>query len=172
MLCSLQVQLQLLTATVKLFLKKPTDSVQRMIQLVLSCATNETDNPDLRDRAYVYWRLLSTDPEVRWDRGGGLPGRVAPVRGEPQVNRPAGMPALLSCVLLQCHQRRRCFNMCYVAVCQHATGVTHVCSDIGKVWLGVPCSRASIYHMRMCGHCNHGYVVFVFCKAYARPATT
>jgi len=24
----------------------------------------ETDNPDLRDRAYIYWRLLSTDPEV------------------------------------------------------------------------------------------------------------
>lgn len=24
----------------------------------------ETDNPDLRDRAYVYWRLLSTDPEA------------------------------------------------------------------------------------------------------------
>lgn len=22
----------------------------------------ETDNPDLRDRAYIYWRLLSTDP--------------------------------------------------------------------------------------------------------------
>jgi vesicle coat complex subunit len=63
-ICHLQVQLQLLTATVKLFLKKPTDSVQRMIQLVLSAATNETDNPDLRDRAYVYWRLLSTDPEV------------------------------------------------------------------------------------------------------------
>lgn len=63
-LAGVQVQLQLLTATVKLFLKKPTDNVQRMIQLVLSCATNETDNPDLRDRAYVYWRLLSTDPEV------------------------------------------------------------------------------------------------------------
>lgn len=62
--CRLQVQLQLLTATVKLFLKRPTENVQRMIQLVLSCATNETDNPDLRDRAYVYWRLLSTDPEV------------------------------------------------------------------------------------------------------------
>lgn len=60
-----QVQLQLLTATVKLFLKKPTESAQRMIQLVLSCATQETDNPDLRDRAYVYWRLLSTDPEVK-----------------------------------------------------------------------------------------------------------
>ncbi len=59
------VQLQLLTATVKLFLKRPTERAQKMISLVLSCATNETDNPDLRDRAFIYWRLLSTDPEVR-----------------------------------------------------------------------------------------------------------
>ena len=58
------VQLQLLTATVKLFLRKPTEGPQTMIQLVLSNATSETDNPDLRDRAYIYWRLLSTDPEV------------------------------------------------------------------------------------------------------------
>jgi hypothetical protein len=50
---------------VKLFLKKPTESAQKMISAVLSCATTETDNPDLRDRAYIYWRLLSTDPEVR-----------------------------------------------------------------------------------------------------------
>ena len=28
------------------------------------CALQETDNPDLRDRAYVYWRLLSSDPEA------------------------------------------------------------------------------------------------------------
>ncbi|KAA3449419.1 beta-adaptin-like protein C [Gossypium australe] len=59
-----QVQLQLLTATVKLFLKKPTEGPQQMIQVVLNNATVETDNPDLRDRAYIYWRLLSTDPEV------------------------------------------------------------------------------------------------------------
>ncbi|VAH91912.1 unnamed protein product [Triticum turgidum subsp. durum] len=58
------VQLQLLTATVKLFLKKPTEGPQQMIQAVLNNATVETDNPDLRDRAYIYWRLLSTDPEV------------------------------------------------------------------------------------------------------------
>ena len=51
----LQVQLQLVTATVKLFLKKPTERPQQMIQLVLTYATQETDNPDLRDRAYVYW---------------------------------------------------------------------------------------------------------------------
>ncbi|PKI48555.1 hypothetical protein CRG98_031052 [Punica granatum] len=62
-----QVQLQLLTATVKLFLKKPTDGPQQMIQVVLNNATVETDNPDLRDRAYIYWRLLSTDPEAAKD---------------------------------------------------------------------------------------------------------
>ncbi|EXB37319.1 Beta-adaptin-like protein C [Morus notabilis] len=62
-----QVQLQLLTATVKLFLKKPTEGPQQMIQVVLNNATVETDNPDLRDRAYIYWRLLSTDPESAKD---------------------------------------------------------------------------------------------------------
>ncbi|GJP48281.1 hypothetical protein CLOM_g7596 [Closterium sp. NIES-68] len=71
-----QVQLQLLTAAVKLFLKKPTEGPQQMIQesslrycyaTVLNNATQETDNPDLRDRAYVYWRLLSTDPEAAKD---------------------------------------------------------------------------------------------------------
>ncbi|EMS58764.1 Beta-adaptin-like protein C [Triticum urartu] len=77
------VQLQLLTATVKLFLKKPTEGPQQMIQMIdtLNCgaknnfwhdavlnnATVETDNPDLRDRAYIYWRLLSTDPEAAKD---------------------------------------------------------------------------------------------------------
>ena len=30
-------------------------------------ATQETDNPDLRDRAFIYWRLLSTDPEAAKD---------------------------------------------------------------------------------------------------------
>uniref|UniRef100_A0A8C2PLK8 AP complex subunit beta n=1 Tax=Capra hircus TaxID=9925 RepID=A0A8C2PLK8_CAPHI len=51
---SAQVQLQLLTAIVKLFLKKPTET-QELVQ-------QDSDNPDLRDRGYIYWRLLSTDP--------------------------------------------------------------------------------------------------------------
>lgn len=60
------VQLQLVTATVKLFLKRPTEKPQQLIQLVLTFATQEADNPDLRDRAYIYWRLLSSDPgEIR-----------------------------------------------------------------------------------------------------------
>ncbi|VDP09176.1 unnamed protein product [Heligmosomoides polygyrus] len=56
-----QVQLQLLTAVVKLFLKRPTDT-QQLVQRVLSLATQDSDNPDLRDRGYIYWRLLSADP--------------------------------------------------------------------------------------------------------------
>ena len=103
-----QVQLTLLTAIVKLFLKKPSET-QELVQQVLSLATQvsyilyskevhlyiilmihlfihfwmklpvlyrvlhsdvsmqvsllqDSDNPDLRDRGYIYWRLLSTDP--------------------------------------------------------------------------------------------------------------
>ncbi|XP_015793849.1 AP-2 complex subunit beta isoform X1 [Tetranychus urticae] len=56
-----QVQLSLLTAIVKLFLKRPTET-QEVVQQVLSLATQDSDNPDLRDRGFIYWRLLSTDP--------------------------------------------------------------------------------------------------------------
>ncbi|XP_064392517.1 AP-1 complex subunit beta-1-like [Halichondria panicea] len=61
-----QVQLQLLTSTVKLFLKRPADT-QELVQSVLSLATQDSDNPDLRDRGYIYWRLLSTDPAAAKD---------------------------------------------------------------------------------------------------------
>ena len=58
-----QTQLQILTAVVKLFLKKP-NNTQGLVQKVLQSATAENDNPDIRDRAYVYWRLLSGDLDV------------------------------------------------------------------------------------------------------------
>ena len=55
------VQFQTLTAIVKLFLKKPdSELAQRIVQDVLEKATKECDNADLRDRAYIYWRLLSS----------------------------------------------------------------------------------------------------------------
>lgn len=57
------VQLQLLTAVVKLFLKRPEDA-KTMVSELLKMATQNTDNPDLRDRGYVYWRLLSTDADA------------------------------------------------------------------------------------------------------------
>ncbi|OXH35233.1 clathrin binding protein [Cryptococcus neoformans] len=58
---SYTVQLQTLTAIVKLFLKKPDES-QAIVQKVLQAATKDCDSPDVRDRAYIYWRLLSSDP--------------------------------------------------------------------------------------------------------------
>ena len=56
-----QVQLALLTASVKLFLKRPT-SGEDIIKRVFKWVTEEVDNPDLRDRGFIYWRLLSADP--------------------------------------------------------------------------------------------------------------
>lgn len=32
-------------------------------------ATKESENPDLRDRGFIYWRLLSADPEAAKVRG-------------------------------------------------------------------------------------------------------
>lgn len=58
-----EVQLALLTATVKLFIQRPTKG-QDLVPKVLKWATEETDNPDLRDRGYMYWRLLSSDPAM------------------------------------------------------------------------------------------------------------
>ena len=60
-----QTQLQILTAVVKFFLKKPDQpQAQQLVQKIFQSATAENDNPDVRDRAYVYWRLLSSNPQV------------------------------------------------------------------------------------------------------------
>ncbi|BGP40403.1 hypothetical protein JCM10449v2_004365 [Rhodotorula kratochvilovae] len=56
-----EVQLALLTATVKLFIKRPTAGAE-LVPRVLKWATESVDNPDLRDRGFIYWRMLSTDP--------------------------------------------------------------------------------------------------------------
>lgn len=58
-----QVQNQILIAVMKLFLQRPNDG-KELIHKLLKIATMECENPDLRDRAYIYWRLLSTDPEL------------------------------------------------------------------------------------------------------------
>ncbi|KND02292.1 uncharacterized protein SPPG_02767 [Spizellomyces punctatus DAOM BR117] len=57
------VQLQLISASVKLFLKKP-GAAQEIVQRILTTATQGCDNPDIRDRAYIYWRLLSSNPQT------------------------------------------------------------------------------------------------------------
>ncbi|ANQ08691.1 AP complex subunit beta [Plasmodium coatneyi] len=57
------VQLQILTASVKLFLKC-SKNTKDIITKVLKLSTEESDNPDLRDRAFIYWRLLSKNVEI------------------------------------------------------------------------------------------------------------
>lgn len=54
-----------MTAVVKFFLKKPDQAqAQSLVQKIFQAATAENDNPDVRDRAYVYWRLLSSNPQI------------------------------------------------------------------------------------------------------------
>lgn len=57
-----KVQLAILNASVKLFLK--VEGADDLVQEVLKLATEESDNPDLRNRGYIYWRMLSTNPEL------------------------------------------------------------------------------------------------------------
>ncbi len=59
----IQVQLQALTAVVKLFLQRP-EAASELVQRVLALATKTADSADLRDRAYIQWRLLSSDTEA------------------------------------------------------------------------------------------------------------
>ncbi|KZT59785.1 vesicle-mediated transport-related protein [Calocera cornea HHB12733] len=61
-----EVQFALLTAVVKLFIRKPQDA-QGLVAKVLQWATEEVDNPDLRDRGYMYWRLLSSHASAAKD---------------------------------------------------------------------------------------------------------
>eukprot|EP00923_Selenidium_pygospionis_P031684 GHVN01056067.1.p1 GENE.GHVN01056067.1~~GHVN01056067.1.p1 ORF type:complete len:670 (-),score=113.11 GHVN01056067.1:712-2721(-) len=58
------VQLQILTAFVKLYLKAPSAESQKLVTSALKLSTEKSDNPDLRDRGYIYWRLLSSNAET------------------------------------------------------------------------------------------------------------
>jgi vesicle coat complex subunit len=60
---SIKVQLSILTAAVKMYLRKP-DDCEELVMGILKKSTEESDNPDLRDRGYIYWRMLSTDPQA------------------------------------------------------------------------------------------------------------
>ncbi len=53
------VQKQILTASVKYYLNHP--EADEFIQKVLKLTTEESDNPDIRDRGFIYWRLLAGD---------------------------------------------------------------------------------------------------------------
>lgn len=60
-----KVKLQILNACIKNYLTKPDDKkAEDLIKSILQKGGEETINPDVRDRAYFYWRLLENDPDV------------------------------------------------------------------------------------------------------------
>ncbi|KAF8902127.1 Adaptor protein complex beta subunit [Gymnopilus junonius] len=62
---SVEVQLALLTAAVKLFIYKPSsEKARELVHKILKWATEEVDNPDLRDRGFMYWRMVAINPAV------------------------------------------------------------------------------------------------------------
>jgi AP-1 complex subunit beta-1 len=59
------VQVQILNAGVKNFLKKSKDkSAEDLAIKILQKCVEESVNADVRDRGYFYWRLLATDPDL------------------------------------------------------------------------------------------------------------
>ncbi|KAI5963837.1 hypothetical protein KGF57_001212 [Candida theae] len=56
----IEVQLAVLTAVTKYYLTFPLDGESTLLE-VLKWATELTNNPDVRDRGYIYWRLLSSE---------------------------------------------------------------------------------------------------------------
>lgn len=55
-----QLQLNILTSVVKINLSTGDSSYSNQLQRVLELATKECENADVRDKAYIYWRLLSS----------------------------------------------------------------------------------------------------------------
>ena len=54
-----------MTAAVKLFIyKSQSDTAKALVHKILKWATEEVDNPDLRDRGFMYWRMLAINPAV------------------------------------------------------------------------------------------------------------
>ena len=54
-------QLSIMTAVIKLYLERPEDG-QDLLQRVIQMATNEVENPDVRDRAYMYlWMMQNVE---------------------------------------------------------------------------------------------------------------
>lgn len=60
---SLSIKLNVLTASMKLFFKRPPE-MQAMLGRLFVAAINDTSNQDLHDRALLYYRLLTADITV------------------------------------------------------------------------------------------------------------
>ena len=57
------VKLQILNCVIKNYVNKPNDC-EDLVKICLQKGGEESENPDVRDRAYIYWRLLEKDPDI------------------------------------------------------------------------------------------------------------
>ena len=49
----------------KLFIyKSKSETAKNLVHKILKSATEEVDNPDLRDRGFMYWRMLALNPAL------------------------------------------------------------------------------------------------------------
>eukprot|EP01063_Lacrimia_lanifica_P033098 TRINITY_DN580_c0_g1_i2.p1 TRINITY_DN580_c0_g1~~TRINITY_DN580_c0_g1_i2.p1 ORF type:complete len:876 (+),score=354.80 TRINITY_DN580_c0_g1_i2:133-2628(+) len=94
------VQLAVVTATVKVFLRSKDEA---LLNNVLGKATAQ-DNADLRDRAYMYWRMLSKE-EYASKLAGFVLNKKAPLRADgvedvdvSKVNELVGKFSTVACV--------------------------------------------------------------------------
>lgn len=60
---SAEIKLQVLTASLKMFFKRPPE-MQAMLGRLFASAVNDTSSQDVHDRALLYYRLLSSDISV------------------------------------------------------------------------------------------------------------
>jgi len=57
------VKLQILNSIIKNYVNKPNEC-EELVKVCLQKGAEECENPDVRDRAYIYWRLLENDPDL------------------------------------------------------------------------------------------------------------
>ena len=56
---TLEVQFSILNSATKFFIRCPTKETEELCMDLLKGCTDQENNPDLRDKAFMYWRLLS-----------------------------------------------------------------------------------------------------------------
>ncbi|KOG98598.1 Apl1p [Saccharomyces eubayanus] len=56
---TLEVQFSILNSATKFFIRRPTKETEELCMDLLKGCTDQENNPDLRDKAFMYWRLLS-----------------------------------------------------------------------------------------------------------------
>lgn len=56
----IEVQYAALTSVTKFYLQSP-EKGEPLVIKILKCATEDIDNPDIRDRGFFYWRLISSE---------------------------------------------------------------------------------------------------------------